>query len=147
MNVTSRLPSQKAPPSAISLVRKPDFSKLEARVQSSERKRVALEQMLSVLNDTQNFDEEDKRSVEELLMSVLQEEQKFVQELENRRRLYDDTLYVAQQQLQERHDAMRRLNDKSEAFTLFPELAEKFAKRQASMIQLVADATIQLEAV
>jgi hypothetical protein len=42
---------------------------------------------------------------------------------------------------------MSHLNDTSEAFTLFPELAQKFAQRQALMIQRVNEATEQLEAV
>jgi hypothetical protein len=129
------------------LVREPDFSRLKAGVNDAERKRIALEDMLKVLNSTQNFDKEDERSVEELLLAVMQDEQRCRQELSKRQQLYNETLRVAQLQLQERHEAMCHLNDTSDAFSLFPELAKKFAQRQALMIQRVSEATDKLEAI
>ena len=130
----------------VDLVRQPDFRRVEARVAEAERKRVALEEMLKVLHMTENFDKEDERSVEELLVQVLHEEKQCMCDLEKRRRVYEDTLRVAQEQLQQRHEAMVHLNDTSEAFILFPELAERFARRQAVMIQRMSEATEQLEA-
>ena len=62
-----------------------------------------------------------------------------------RQKIYTDSLCAAQQQLRERHEAMTQLNDRTEAFDLFPELAQKFAQKQAEMIRLVKDATTQLE--
>ena len=129
------------------LSRKPNFSKLQARIADAQRKRKALEDMLTVLNSTDNFDAADSRSVEELLYTVLQEEQAASAELARREMLYAESLRAAQQQLVERHTAMTQLNDRTEAFDLFPELAQKFAQRQADMIRLVKDATTQLEAV
>ena len=129
----------------VRLVRQPNFSKIEARVADAERKRRALEEMLVVLGSTKNFDKEDERSVEELLMTVLHEERTCIQDLVSRRKIYEETLREAQMQIQERNDAMSHINDTSEAFALFPELAQKFAKRQAIMIQRVSEATQQLE--
>jgi hypothetical protein len=128
------------------LSRPPNFSKLQARIDDAQRKRKALEDMLAVLNSTDNFDAADSRSVEELLYTVLQEEQGASGELARREKIYNETLRAAQQQLRERHDAMTQLNDRTEAFDLFPELAQKFAQKQANMTRLVEDATMQLEA-
>jgi hypothetical protein len=127
------------------LARKPDFSALEARVNDAQRKRLALEDMLRLLQSTNNFDAQDSRSVEELLLKVMKEQQAAGQELSRREAIYQEELLGAQKQLMARHNAMSQLNDTTEAFDLFPELAQKFARRQAEMIRKVAETTRRLE--
>ena len=127
------------------LSRKPNFTKFLERIDAAQRRRKALEAMLVMLNSTKNFDAADSRSVEELLCTVSREEQEASSELARRQKIYTDSLCAAQQQLRERHEAMTQLNDRSEAFDLFPELAQKFAQKQAEMIRLVKDANTQLE--
>jgi len=124
----------------------PDFSKLEILVTAAARKRAALEKMLHVLSSTQNFDKEDLDSVKLLLVGVLEEQKTAAHELLKRQQLYETTLKAAQIQIHERHEAMHSLNDKCEAFDLFPALAEKFARRQAVMQQKVEAARRSLEA-
>lgn len=127
-------------------LRNPDFSRLESEVQEAQRKRAALEKMLDVLKQNEHFDEHDLRSVEEALLVVLKDEKVAREELERRHKIYKETLAGAQEQLKQRHAAMSILNDSTEAFELFPELASKFAQRQSQMLQLVEEATRKLEA-
>ena len=122
----------------------PDFSKLEIVVAAAARKRAALEKMLKVLS-SKNFDKEDADAVKILLNSVLEEQKNATCELTKRRQLYETTLKAAQIQIHERSEAMDSLNDECEAFDLFPELAERFAKRQAVMQQKVEAAKKTLE--
>lgn len=131
--------------STAELTRRPDFSALEDKVADAQRKRTALEGMLELLQSTNNFDAQDSRSVEEVLHKVLQEQQSAAQELDRRQSIYEEELRGAQQQLLARHDAMSKLNDTTEAFDLFPELAQRFAQRQAEMIRKVAETTRRLE--
>lgn len=101
--------------------------------------------MLSVLRATDNFDQEDESSVETVLSQVAKEREAASAELHTRQSIYQESLVAVQTQLSERNRIMSGLNDTSEAFDLFPDLAKKFAERQAAMIKLVSDATARLE--
>jgi hypothetical protein len=126
-------------------LRMPNFDKLEKKVLDASRKREALDAMLKILEGSDIFDQQDKRAVEETLASVLSVEKQARVDLEGRVQIYQSTLQAVQQQIIQRHLAMSNLNDSTEAFDLFPELAVKFAQRQADMITLVEQATRKLE--
>ena len=128
-------------------IQHPTFDRWTKEISRNDECLKAIEQLRDAMNSEglDVFDQRERDLVKQKEIQILERQSAAMNTLTERKRLYEKEVLVLQEHLLKRNSVMQRISETTKVFDFFPELADTFAKDEASLRTNIIDLCHKLQ--